>query len=141
MCFLLASCPSQSATQNAIQSVRVQKLTRKKRRHPNTGVVPHLSLQLFRARNLHDDRDSTRMPRDPNNHKRMEMKTIGLSDIVFCISSMIRNTATKHTPHQKAKIIDFELPVDQLSPLHRKAKNPHRPHLEETHPPLGFVPL
>ena len=90
---------------------------------------------------LHDDRDATRMPRDPNNHKRMEMKTIGLSDIVFCISSMIRNTATKHTPHQKAKIIDFELPVDQLSPLHRKAKNPHRPHLEETHPPLGFVPF
>lgn len=69
-----------------------------------------------------------------------EMKAIGLSNVVFCISPVSRNTATQRTPHRKAKIIDFESPVDQLSPLHRKAKSRrHRPLLEETHPPLGFV--
>ena len=29
---------------------------------------------------LRDDRDSTCMPRDPSNHKRMEMRAIGLSN-------------------------------------------------------------
>lgn len=118
----------------------------KKRRHPNTGVVPHLSPTIVSCTrtiglSLRDDRDSTCMPRDPNNHKRMEMRAIGLSDIVFCISPVSRNTATQRTPHRKAKIIDFESPVDQLSPLHRKAKSRHRPLLEENHPPLGFVPF
>ena len=142
ICFLLTVRPSQNAT----QSVRVQKLTQKKRRHPNTGVVPHLSPTIVSCTrtiglSLRDDRDSTCMPRDPNNHKRMEMRAIGLSDIVFCIAPVSRNTATQRTPHRKAKIIDFQSPVDQLSPLHRKAKSRHRPLLEENNPPLGFVPF
>ena len=71
-----------------------------------------------------------------------EMKAIGLSNVVFCISPVSRNTATQRTQHRKAKIIDFESPVDQLSPLHRKAKSRrHRPLLEETHLSLGFVPF
>ena len=56
---------------------------------------------------LRDDRDSTCMPRDPSNHKRMEMRAIGLSNGIFCISPVSRNTATQRTPHRKAKIIDF----------------------------------
>lgn len=142
ICFLLTVRPSQNAT----QSVRVQKLTQTKTASPQHRCGPPpvptiVSCTRTIGLSLRDDRDSTCMPRDPNNHKRMEMRAIGLSDIVFCISPVSRNTATQRTPHRKAKIIDFESPVDQLSPLHRKAKSRHRPLLEENHPPLGFVPF